>query len=55
MTEPADAELVRRCQAGDKAAFSLLVMRHQMRVRRLLLAALRNTAVIPSVTITGQK
>lgn len=44
MTELADAELVRCCQAGDKAAFSTLVMRHQVRVRRLLLAALQNTA-----------
>jgi RNA polymerase sigma factor (sigma-70 family) len=44
MAEPADAQLVRRCQAGDKAAFSLLVIRHQMRLRRLLLATLRHPA-----------
>jgi DNA-directed RNA polymerase specialized sigma24 family protein len=44
MMEPVDAELVRRCQAGDKAAFSLLVIRHQMRVRRLLVATLRHPA-----------
>lgn len=41
MNDPSDAELVRRCRAGDKAAFSVLVARHEPHLRRLLYSVVR--------------
>ncbi len=41
MNDPSDAELVRRCRAGDKAAFSVLVARHESHLRRLLYSVVR--------------
>jgi RNA polymerase sigma factor (sigma-70 family) len=40
MMEPKDSVLVERCQKGDKSAFSLLVTRHWLRVKRVLWAVL---------------
>ncbi|MGH2536060.1 MAG: RNA polymerase sigma factor [Candidatus Promineifilaceae bacterium] len=37
---PNDAELVGRSRAGDRAAFGLLIGRHQARLKALLIAAL---------------
>lgn len=49
MVEPDDKMLVQRGQAGDKTAVSLLVQRHQIRVRRVLRAMLSNPADIEDV------
>jgi RNA polymerase sigma-70 factor (ECF subfamily) len=46
MADVSDADLVRRCQADDKAAFTLLVSRHLPRVKRLISAMLRNPAEV---------
>jgi hypothetical protein len=40
MTELTDAALVEQCRAGDKSAYGRLVMRHQLRVQRVLQAVL---------------
>lgn len=40
MSEFSDSDLVKKSQAGDKTAFSLLVARHWTRVQRVLLAML---------------
>jgi RNA polymerase sigma factor (sigma-70 family) len=40
MDDVSDAELVRRCRMGEQAAFSLLVTRHETRLRRMLLGVL---------------
>ena len=45
-SETPDEILVRRCLAGDKAAFAALVTRHQPRVRRVLHALLRHRAEV---------
>jgi DNA-directed RNA polymerase specialized sigma24 family protein len=42
MTNPTDTALVNQSLNGDKAAFSLLVTRYLPRVRRVLLATVRN-------------
>ena len=42
MTNPTDSALVNQSLNGDKAAFSLLVTRYLPRVRRVLLATVRN-------------
>lgn len=39
-----DAELVQRCRMGEQAAFSLLVTRHEARLRRLLESVLNSRA-----------
>ena len=45
-----DRELVELSQAGDKAAFGLLVRRHQPRIHRLALHMLRDRAEAEDVT-----
>ena len=47
--EPADESLVERAQAGDTAAFSALVRRHQDRVFSLCLRWLRDPALAEEV------
>lgn len=42
--EPADDELVRQCQKGDRAAFDLLMTRHRGKVYAMVLKMVKNEA-----------
>lgn len=51
MTErSADLKLVERVQAGDKAAFNLLVLKYQGKLAKLISRFLRNSAEVEDVT-----
>lgn len=46
----ADALLVRQAQAGSRAAFDMLVLKHQRRIERLLSRSVRDAADVADLT-----